>query len=131
MNPDEEKPTEQDFVLDNIVVANDEAKARVAKIQGFTVMLKRCNECLFDKDRLVDAPTAGKILKEAVAAGTYFSCHKFSMRDNDSEEPGPYTPTQVCCRAFYDTAGHVSQQIRMAERLGIVTFVDMDGKIQT
>ena len=130
MSPDREEPTEQNLVLDHIVVANDEAKARVAKIRGFTVMLNRCDECLFDKNRLIDAPTAGKILKKAVAAETYFSCHKFSIRNNGPEEPGSYTPTQVCCRAFYDTAGHISKQVRMAEQMGIVKFVDIDGNVK-
>jgi len=32
----------------------------------------------------------------------------------------------VCCRTFYDKMGHISQSIRMAERLRVVEFVDQE-----
>ena len=31
---------------------------------------------------------------------------------------------KVCCRKFYDTLGHVSQNIRIAERLRAIEFVE-------
>jgi hypothetical protein len=101
---------------------------------GFTVCATRCANCLFGKDRLVRSTDAGRIIQQNRAAETFFVCHEFVDYHAESDDRfknglGRYHPTQVCCRAYYDTVGADSRQIRMAHALDIVRFVDQNGNV--
>lgn len=103
--------------------APKKVRERLKKVRGFTVAAKRCGECLFSSERLTDKNRATDIIKNALADDTYFVCHRFSFNG----EVRSYTPEAVCCRAFFDA--YPTQQIRMAERMRIVKFVDDEGNV--
>ena len=112
--------------------APQDVRERLENANGFTVAAERCKECLFSSSRLTDKKQAAAIIKSCAEGNTYFSCHRFAFNDGtegDERTGMPYTPIAVCCRAFYDSMGHVSQQIRMADRMGIVKFVDDEGNV--
>lgn len=78
---------------------------------GFQVCEGKCDQCLFSKDRIVSAERVREILAECEEQDTHFTCHKATIEDR-----------HVCCRGFYDT--RTSQGIRIAQRLGMVEFVN-------
>ena len=79
----------------------------------FKVYKTCCNNCLFSEDAIVSPKKRVSLLKEISQKQSHFVCHKASMQGED-----------VCCRKFYDNFGHQSQMIRIAERLGMLKFVD-------
>lgn len=78
----------------------------------FKVYEKTCKNCLLSPDAIVSPEARKDIIKGCEKKQTYFICHKASMNDQE-----------ICCRTFYDKLGHISQMIRIAERLNYVEFV--------
>lgn len=72
-----------------------------------------CNNCLLSNDAIVSPSRRKDIIKKCSKNQTYFVCHKASM---DNKE--------IVCRSFYDKLGHISQMIRISERLNCVEFVE-------
>lgn len=72
-----------------------------------------CKNCLLSPDSLVSNERRKDIIKTCKEEQNHFVCHKASMRGED-----------VCCKKFYDELGHVSQLVRIAERLNVVSFID-------
>lgn len=86
---------------------------------SFKVYKEKCSNCLLTKDRIVSPKRAKELIEEIKEEQTYFICHKSSMEGGG-----------VCCKTFYDTMGQVSQQVRIAERLGgedvgLIEFVEL------
>lgn len=69
---------------------------------------------MFSKDAIVSPDRRKDVLQECTENQTYFICHKASEKSED-----------VCCKAFYDNFGHLSQMVRIAERLQAVEFVEL------
>ncbi len=84
----------------------------------FKVYEKPCENCLFTDNRIVPPGRASEVIKESINDQTHFVCHKSSMGDYKNGD-------QVCCKKFYDEAGGKIQKIRIAERLGVVEFVEL------
>jgi hypothetical protein len=74
----------------------------------------QCDQCLFSESRIVPMKRVKDIIQECSRDQTHFMCHKES---------------DVVCGGFYKQLGHVSQNIRIAERLGCVEFVAPPKKI--
>lgn len=72
-----------------------------------------CKNCLLSPDRIVSAARAKDIIEDCKNSQSHFICHKASMEGKD-----------VTCKTFYDKFGHYSQMVRIAERLGVVNFVE-------
>jgi hypothetical protein len=105
--------------------------ARLEEVEGFTVRATRCESCLFSKDRLIAGDDAARVIAEVRAANTYFICHEYTdyTSSHEDDENTRYAQKHVCCKGYYDAVGADSQQVRMAQRMGIVTFVDRDGNV--
>ena len=84
---------------------------------GFKVYKHPCKNCLLTKDKIVSDERKKDILSTIIKKQSYFVCHKSSLNDEGQGEG-------VCCKKFYDDMGHVSQMIRIAERLNVVEFVE-------
>ena len=82
---------------------------------GFKVYKRPCKNCLLTKNRIVSPERASEIIQTCVKEQTYFTCHK-DMTGEGKEG--------VCCKKFYDDLGHVSQMIRISERLNMIEMVD-------
>lgn len=68
----------------------------------------QCNQCLFSENRIVPVSRFKQIVRDCKKNQTHFMCHK--------EE-------NVVCGGYYEKLGPFSQMIRIAERLGVVQFV--------
>jgi hypothetical protein len=80
---------------------------------GLQVAAKRCNECLYSSSKIVPDDRRASLLADCRKSGRYFICHKATIRGD-----------AVVCRAFFDT--EPNQACQVAERLGIVRFVDAE-----
>lgn len=78
----------------------------------FDVMAKRCDQCLFSKDKIVDNERRKQILADCERDQGYFICHKSSIAGGNA-----------CCRGFYDLQNTMVTQV--AGRLGLVRLVDV------
>lgn len=78
----------------------------------FKVYEKCCQNCLLSADAIVSPKRRKDILNDCAKNQSHFICHKATIEGKD-----------ICCRKFYDDFGHVSQMIRIAERLNSVEFV--------
>jgi hypothetical protein len=72
-----------------------------------------CKNCLLSKDRIVDPKRAKEIISHCAKKQVYFVCHIASMNGEE-----------IVCKKFFDSMGHVSQLVRIAERLNALEFVD-------
>lgn len=72
-----------------------------------------CKNCLLSPDSIVSPERRKEIIDGCAKKQSYFICHKSSMKDG-----------QVVCRTFFDKLGHISQMIRIAERLNAIEFVE-------
>lgn len=72
-----------------------------------------CKNCLLSEDSIVSPKRRKEIIKGCATNQQHFICHKATMEGDED----------ICCRNFYDKLGHLSQLVRMAERLGVVKFV--------
>jgi hypothetical protein len=79
------------------------------------VFNSRCQNCLFEQDRIVSSERAKEIISECIDQNTHFICHLSTMNDNGN----------VCCRGFYDTCGDQIQKIQIAKRLDLIEFVEL------
>ncbi len=77
-----------------------------------------CKNCLLSADSIVSPKRRKEIIQGCARDQSHFICHKASINGED-----------VCCRTFYDKLGHVSQLIRIMERLNAIEFVEVpEGK---
>jgi hypothetical protein len=82
----------------------------------FSVMRKRCDECLFSDAKIVSGERRSQILRSCARTGNHFLCHK-----------GTLVNENIVCRGFYDEGlGHdrPNQALQIASRLGLVVFVE-------
>ena len=70
-----------------------------------------CKNCLLSKNRIVSPKRSKEIVSDCSKKQTYLICHKSD---------------KIVCKTFYDRLGHVSQLIRIAQRLNAVKFVDQE-----
>jgi hypothetical protein len=91
------------------------------------VCAERCEECLFSKDRIVDGERAAQLLRETIAKGIAFECHKHSFRYMHHE--CSRSEAAVMCRGYFDhPATQGTMIIRLAHRLNNIVFVDFEGR---
>lgn len=76
------------------------------------VLEKRCNECLFSKNKVVSDERREDILGSCTRNGSHFICHKAQK-----------SKLEVVCRGFYDSAEYMTRLIHVARVLGAVRFV--------
>ena len=79
----------------------------------FKVYKQPCKNCLLSPDSIVSPERRKGIIEDCSKKQSHFICH------NSSHEGG-----NTCCKKFYDKLGHLSQMVRIAERLGAVEFVE-------
>lgn len=72
----------------------------------FKVCKKRCDQCLFSKNRIVSEERMLELLQEIDQNQGHFICHKTE---------------DVCCKGFFDTQGTLT--VNLAKYLDIVEFV--------
>lgn len=72
-----------------------------------------CKNCLLSADSIVSHERRKEIIKTCAKNQTHFICHKASIENKE-----------VVCKTFFDTLGHLSQMVRIAERLNCIEFVD-------
>ncbi len=72
----------------------------------------KCNQCLFSKNRIVDAKRAAEVIRDALGKDTYFNCHKAKIKGAD-----------VCCRGFWDAHKDNFNLGRIAQRLNVIKEV--------
>lgn len=77
------------------------------------VASKCCGQCLMSKNKIVSDSRKNEILKDCLKNDTHFLCHK-ERKD------------EVVCRGFFEK--HSSNMIRIASRLGMIEFVDVEEK---
>ena len=72
-----------------------------------------CKNCLLSEDRIVSPKRAKEIINDCTRNQTHFICHKATLNDEE-----------IVCSKFYNTLGHNSQMIRIAQRLDVIEFVE-------
>lgn len=72
-----------------------------------------CGNCLLSPDSIVSLARRKQIIKDCAKKQTHFFCHKSTMEG-----------TEIVCKTYYDKLGHVSQLIRIAQKLNIVQFIE-------
>lgn len=75
-------------------------------------MEKRCNECLFSKNKVVSDERRDDVLETCMRRGAHFECHKASKHK-----------LEAVCRGFYDSEEHTTRLIHVARLLKAVRFV--------
>lgn len=70
------------------------------------VCSRKCNQCLFSKDRLVSADQANALIRASLQDGGFFNCHKGSI----AGEP-------LVCNQFWQTYRHKCDTLQLAQRL--------------
>lgn len=78
----------------------------------FQVMIRQCEQCLFSANRIVSGQRAADIIEQTKRQNKHFVCHKSPKG------------REIACKGHHDTG--ISQMSRIAERLGIVEWVDPD-----
>ena len=76
----------------------------------------QCKNCLLSPDAIVSPAGRKEILNTCKREQTFFVCHKSSIQGDED----------VCCKAFFDTMGQYSQMIRIAERLGMIEYIEQE-----
>lgn len=79
------------------------------------VALKRCDECLFTRNRLVSEDRMAGILAECERSGAAFECHKATLSGDE-----------YMCRGYYDEVQPAVA--RLARELGRLVFVEHPAK---
>jgi hypothetical protein len=76
------------------------------------VMARRCDQCLFGKDRIVSGRRAAEIIAQTARDNVPFLCHKATIARRE-----------ITCRGSYerDGGGNIG---RIMQRLGAVRFID-------
>lgn len=82
---------------------------------GLLVAENPCEHCLFGKSPVVRKGRKGQIIKDCLKRDTHFLCHVPQVTGDS---------TEVVCRGFYER--YPTQMIRIAQRLNMVFFVDVE-----
>jgi len=77
------------------------------------VYKETCKNCLLSADSIVSPKRRKEIIQTCATEQTHFICHKASMEGKD-----------ICCKTFYDRLGHISQMVRISERLNMIKFIE-------
>jgi len=77
------------------------------------VSKKCCGQCLFSKNKIVSEERKDQLLDDIERKDSHFTCHKATIKNED-----------IVCRGFYEQK--TSNMIRIAQRLGMVEFVDVE-----
>lgn len=88
-----------------------------ARSPGFRVTAKRCDQCLFGKNKIVSDRRRSEVLESCIREDRFFICHKSTIRDPTEE---------ACCRGFYDEFPAVGAVQRFGRALKVVRFVDAE-----
>lgn len=80
----------------------------------FNVMSKCCGQCLFSANKIVSDSRKNGIIETCIKNESWFVCHK----SNEGQE--------ICCAGFFHNENTQTRAIQMANRLGIVNYVDED-----
>lgn len=84
---------------------------------GLKVYKECCKNCLLSPDAIVSPKRRKQIITECSKKQTHFICHTATQENKE-----------IVCKTFYDKLGHVSQMIRIAERLDVIEWVDQPEK---
>jgi hypothetical protein len=71
---------------------------------------EQCDQCLFSKNRIVNAARMKEIISSCVRNDNHFECHK-----------GTLDGKNIVCAGWYSR--YTSQMIRIAGRLNVIKFV--------
>lgn len=82
----------------------------------FKVYKTQCKNCLLSPDSIVSPARRKDIIHKCASEQTFFVCHKSSIQGDED----------VCCKTFYDKLGHISQMIRIAERLDMIQEIEQE-----
>lgn len=85
------------------------------------VSRKRCNQCLFSNQKIVDEQRKADVLTECAATDSHFICHKYTV----AKLLGKLKDDNVVCRGFYDNDPNASTWMQIAGRLDLIEFVDL------
>lgn len=72
-----------------------------------------CKNCLLSPDSIVSPARRKDIIQDCKRQQTHFICHKATIEGKD-----------ILCKTFFDKLGHISQMVRIAERLNCIEFVE-------
>lgn len=89
---------------------------------GFEIMLRPCNQCLFGRNRIVNAARKNEIIDICREQDKHFICHKARIAGRD-----------VCCYGFYKRFPGQTVVMRVSAMLGLDKFIEeknLKGKIQ-
>lgn len=91
------------------------------------VCAKRCDRCLFSKNRYTTPSRAKQLTEANLAADAFFECHMSTRARGGYEDAGVRaerdSEENVMCRGFFDAYGmeRPSQMARIVERLTPLT----------
>lgn len=74
-----------------------------------------CENCLFSDDKIVSNARKKELLSNCKKEQTHFICHKSTIKGEDT-----------VCSGFYKKMGHVSQLIRIMQRIGGIELIGHD-----
>lgn len=83
-----------------------------AKNLEILVCKKRCNQCLFSKNKIVSNERKKEILQQCKDKEEHFICHKGSLKGKN-----------VMCKGFFDSKYQTPMQ-QVAQRLNMLTYID-------
>lgn len=93
----------------------------------YAVCSRRCTECLFTPDRVVDVPRMQAVLRQCKVRPYYTGPQRGGERDFECHK-GTLAGQHIVCRGFYDTYPDHSPAMQIAGRLGLVQFVTPPGE---
>src|SRR5882724_6855952 len=82
-----------------------------------TVVNRRCDECLFSPNRIVDARRMKEVLERCDRNDNHFECHKETLADRHG-----------MCKGFYDKEPYQTLLMRLAAMTQTVVFTDERGE---
>lgn len=80
----------------------------------FKVQRRRCASCIYRRDSPLDLAELEEQVRDRYGFKGYRLCHHARTEDN------------ICCRGFWDHHKDEFQAGQIAQRLGLVEFVDVD-----
>ena len=88
------------------------------KRSGLQISHKECENCLFSEHPIVRKGRKAEIVRGCLRDDTHFLCHVPMLPTDEDEQ------SEVVCHGFYKR--YTSQMIRIAGRLGMIIFVDVE-----
>lgn len=85
-------------------------------MSGLRVAAKRCDQCLFGKNKVVSDTRRDDILRECARKDRYFECHKGTLRGD-----------KVVCAGFVEAVNRdeiPNSTVQIVSRLGMLVPVD-------